>query len=434
MELAEELWHDGHMNWSPIDYPSTLLIECENAIIVREMQEIIAEQMRSPPENDSHVCQLEMGQGKTSVIVPIVAAFLASDERKLVRIVVDKPQAAIMRRILLDKLGGSLNLMITDLPFDRCQQPTITVATAWLNTLQKALKTRSILLMQPEHILSLKLMAIEAKITATDAAPILLGIQDFFNEHSRDIIDESDAIFDPKLELVYPMGVPRPLPFPERSYIIQEVLRLTAKLAPQVKHHLPEAIEVTNHGTGYFPRINILRNEAADHLLGLIAECVVNKGLAGLSSANLAQPLKSAIEGYITKPQPYDHDITSVEKSLFWTDATKETIYLLRGLFADGILRSVLSTKRYRVNFGVSTRTPPTLLSVPFLHKDTPSPRTEFSHPDVLILLTCLNYYYSGLSTDQLFDTFAQLAKHDQLDREYQDWVLTSRPSLKTVF
>ena len=37
------------------------------------------------------------------------------------------------------------------------------------------------------------------------------------------------------------------------------------------------------------------------------------------------------------------------------------------------------------------------LTAVPFVGKDVPSPKSEFSHPDVLIGLTALAYRYQGL-------------------------------------
>lgn len=79
-ELAEELRNSGHQNWSPMDFPETLLLEAESGLLVREVQEEIANQMRQPPNDANTVMQLNMGEGKSSVIVPIIAAFLAQGE------------------------------------------------------------------------------------------------------------------------------------------------------------------------------------------------------------------------------------------------------------------------------------------------------------------------------------------------------------------
>ena len=59
----------------------------------------------------------------------------------------------------------------------------------------------------------------------------------------------------------------------------------------------------------------------------------------------------------------------------------------------------MFSTKRWRVNYGLdTTRTPSTALAVPYRSKDSPSPRSEFSHSDVVLILTLLSQYYGGLS------------------------------------
>ena len=52
-----------------------------------------------------------------------------------------------------------------------------------------------------------------------------------------------------------------------------------------------------------------------------------------------------------------------------------------------------------------------------------PSLRAEFSHPDVAIALTCLSYYYGGLTRDQVLLCFDLLAKLDSPEMEYDHWV-----------
>src|SRR5712672_727068 len=55
--------------------------------------------------------------------------------------------------------------------------------------------------------------------------------------------------------------------------------------------------------------------------------------------------------------------------------------------------------------------------------QDVPSLRAEFAHPDVTITLTCLSYYYGGLSKDQLLLCFELLTKLDDPEMEYDHWV-----------
>ena len=52
-----------------------------------------------------------------------------------------------------------------------------------------------------------------------------------------------------------------------------------------------------------------------------------------------------------------------------------------------------------------------------------PSLRAEFGHPDVAIALTCLSYYYGGLTKEQLLQCFDLLTKLDNPNMEYDQWI-----------
>jgi hypothetical protein len=49
--------------------------------------------------------------------------------------------------------------------------------------------------------------------------------------------------------------------------------------------------------------------------------------------------------------------------------------------------------------------------------------RAEFGHPDMAIALTCLSYYYGGLTKEQVLRCFDLLAKLDNPTMEYDQWV-----------
>jgi hypothetical protein len=52
-----------------------------------------------------------------------------------------------------------------------------------------------------------------------------------------------------------------------------------------------------------------------------------------------------------------------------------------------------------------------------------PSLKAEFGHPDVAITLTCLSYYYGGLSQAQVLQCLERLFKLDDPTHEYDQWV-----------
>ncbi|KAK0703137.1 hypothetical protein B0T26DRAFT_624987, partial [Lasiosphaeria miniovina] len=77
-------------------------------------------------------------------------------------------------------------------------------------------------------------------------------------------------------------------------------------------------------------------------------------------------------------------------------------LLLLRGIIAGGVLKFCLG-KRWRVNFGLFyNRNPLTGLAEPYYAKDSPAPRAEYAHPDVVIVLSCISYCCEGVSNSAL--------------------------------
>jgi len=245
-ELIAELQNPGHKNWDPSQYPESLLLEVESGIVIREMQENIAVQMRSPESGKNAVMQLNMGEGKSSVIVPIVASSLA-DGARLVRIIVAKPQSKQMFQMLVTKLGGLLNRRVYHMPFSR----SLKLGKAEVDKIgilcRECKANGGVLLVHPEHVLSFKLMGLECMNTGKEATgSSLLGTQSFFDSSSRDIVDESDENFSVKFELIYTMGTQRPIELsPERWTCIQQVLEVVRKFAPGVKKAFPLSMDMT---------------------------------------------------------------------------------------------------------------------------------------------------------------------------------------------
>jgi len=243
VDLISEIRNTGHVNWEPHEYPESLLLEVESGILIREVQEQIAGQMRDPKDTRNArnvVVQLNMGEGKSSLIVPIVAAALANGSQ-LVRVVVAKPQSKQIAQMMIAKLGGLLDRRVYYMPFSRALKPSGTVANAIRDVLQECMSRGGILMVQPEHILSFKLMALESNILGDEGiGASLLSTQDFFDQSSRDLVDESDENFSVKFELVYTIGTQRPVEMsPERWLCIHEVLELMRKYGQATAHKLP---------------------------------------------------------------------------------------------------------------------------------------------------------------------------------------------------
>ncbi len=452
-DLQRELSNPGdHDNpdWDPMKYPENLLLEIEQGIIIRPVQNEIASVMRSPPAEENSVMQLNMGEGKSSVIVLIVAAALACDGR-LVRVVVAKPQSSQMTHMLISRLGGLINRRVFYLPISR----SIRLSEGDVRTIRGIIDTcRSeggVLLVQPEHLLSFKLMGIDRSWTENGENKDTLGskiveLHQEFESASRDIVDESDENFSVKFELVYTMGSQEAVEMsPDRWILIQELLgltetvvrRLTAGNTPDSAQDVCGGLLFEDYGAGRVPVMRVLGELAGRELIKTLATEVCRLGVRGLPVQHQTAQMRRAVVNYLLLEKAPQGDVKMVENAdtgFFGNPATKGALLLLRGLLGKGVLLFALAQKRFRVNYGLAPdRQPPTMLAVPYRAKDMPSLRSEFSHPDVVIVLTCLSYYYRGLSDSELYTCLELLNNSDQAEEEYGRWAAAC-PQLPSSF
>jgi hypothetical protein len=201
------------------------------------------------------------------------------------------------------------------------------------------------------------------------------------NRNTRDIVDESDENFNAKFELVYTMGCQEPIEFTPKGWIIvQRILDLLPQRAKQIKENVPDSIEFNDRLDGGYPRIRTLSEKATQLLLDKVAQHVCTYGFAGLPMARQPEKVRHDLQQYVSQESLTPDEIAAVEQGSFWEGEFKESLLLVRGLIAGGVLRFALSSKRWRVNYGIDTnRKPKCRLAVPFRSKDCPSPQSEFS-------------------------------------------------------
>ncbi|KAJ0335022.1 hypothetical protein COL922a_009890 [Colletotrichum nupharicola] len=80
--------------------------------------------------------------------------------------------------------------------------------------------------------------------------------------------------------------------------------------------------------------------------------------------------------------------------------------------------------KRWNVQYGLHPLRDP--IAVPYHAKGVPSEQSEWGHPDVAILFTCLAFYYDGISVSQLTQSLEHLLKSDDPSAEYDKWTQTT--------
>ncbi|KAG1894551.1 uncharacterized protein F5891DRAFT_714827 [Suillus fuscotomentosus] len=421
VDFFKQLDSEECEGFDPELYPDWFLIQIESQFLARPVQVKVALEMMSPCTGGNTSLQLNMGEGKSYVIVPLAAAAL-SDGHKLVRVIVLKSLSAQMFQLLVERLSGLAQRRIFYIPFSRALSIDSSKVQMYRGLMQECMDAKGILVVQPDHILSFQLMAVDRQLSPQiEAAEDMLRTQLWLDNHTRDILDESDEILHVRYQLVYTAGLQRSLQgHPERWTTTQQVLSLVVKHAARLMSEFPSHSEVSIREHGVFPFIRILHPTAGNALVQWIAEDVINGALENIGFDQASPHMKEAVCCFIANENVSNTCVSVVE------DRYRDTIVwpgllVLRGLLAYGILVHTIKERRWRVDYGLAPKR--TMLAVPFRAKDMPSLRAEFGHPDIAVTLTCLSYYYAGLTLQQLMLCFELLLKQDDPALEYESWV-----------
>ncbi|KAL0253421.1 hypothetical protein SLS55_010400 [Diplodia seriata] len=414
----KEAEESGHQSWSATDFPDWLLIEIENNLTIREVQAEVARKMIQPDGGQNAVLQLNMGEGKSSVIVPMVMTAL-SDGKTLGRLVVLKPLLRQTLDLLSERMGGLVDRRIFHAPFNRDIRLDLSqVAQLW-DYYEQCRNDQCIIVTLPEHMMSFRLMGRELLRTKPQLAWKLMDLDAWLDATCRDILDESDAILDPRFQLVYSIGNQRIMDGqPDRWVITQRLLALFASEAYRLQTEGSRDIEVDFRGRS-FPMITFLNHDVGHILLDRVVEQIGRGKLLGISLLHCSAAVRQAVLQFIRESSVCESTLTLVEQE-FGSSASWKILLLCRGLIANNVLLFALQQKRWLVNYGLDLSR--CRMAVPYRAKGVPSISAEFGHPDVAIVLTCLSYYYSGLTSTQLRHAFENLFRESDPSSEYALW------------
>lgn len=323
---------------------------------------------------------------------------------------------------LAQRLGGLVGRQVYYMPFSRKTPVDQTILSQIQALYEECLKTRGVLLVQPEFLLSFKLMGIERLTSGDDLlSPKLLGTQKWLEENARDLLDESDEILDVKFQLIYTIGNQRNMDGqPDRWLLTQSLFDLVDKHATAMASSCPEAIEVERRSDASFPVVRLLSSDAGARLISEVLEDVVGSKLPGLNLERWALADTGILRHFLQDIEIADQHCSDIAGLCRGDVSLTKKLLLLRGLIAHKVLLFILRGKRWSVNFGQHPSR--CLVAVPYRAKGVPAATAEFGHPDVTIALTCLTYYYAGLSNHQTRLCFELLQKSDDPSLEYQNW------------
>ena len=410
----------GHDNWRPRDYPDWLLLEIESNILIRPDQVKVALATISPPSGSNSVLQMNMGQGKTSCIIPLAAAVLA-DASSLLRVIVPRPLLLQMAVILQQRLGGLLGRSIKHVPFSRRTPTDSATVDAYQEIHRRVLVERGVVLALPEHILSLKLSGQQKLLDGFKAeARHLIDVQQWLDKTARDILDECDHTLAVKTQLIYPSGAQKTVDgHPNRWKTAETLFQIVKDEIRHTARDFPKGIDVKERPGNGFPIIHFLQKPAEDAMIQHLIDVICKGKSPLLSMGEGTSERRVAVEMLLRERRITRKDVTGLFRRSDNDTALRNDLLLLRGLLVHRILLMVLK-RRWNVQYGLHPNRDP--VAVPFLSKGIPSEQAEFGHVDVSLTLTCLSFYFSGLRHDQLRQSFEHLLKSDDPDTEYNRW------------
>ncbi|KAF1972673.1 hypothetical protein BU23DRAFT_643344 [Bimuria novae-zelandiae CBS 107.79] len=420
-QLEDERMNQGHENWDPVARPDWLLLEIDGDIMIRPEQVEVANATISPSSGGNSVVQLLMGRGKTSCII------LLADKQSLMRILIPRSLLLQSAQVMKIKLGGLVGREVLHIPFSRRTQTDGRLFKSY-RQLHKDLRNRGgVLLALPENILSFKLSGLQRLCDERlQDGTFMVKMQHWLDRNARDVLDECDVSLAIRTQLIYPSGSQIMVDgHPLRWQTIQAILRLLRSYLPELQFRFPRSIEVIQRAYGGFPLVHFLRCDVEDHLVSRIVDDVCKGQLPSLPCAEIPAPSQADIRTFISEQTMNSRVMLNVYGMFKDKQHLLKLLYLLRGLFVHRILLSTLK-KLWNVQFGLHPQRDP--VAVPYLAKGVPKPTSEWGHPDVAIILTCLSFYYQGIDLTQFRQAFEQLSKSDEPSIEYDKWMTIDLP------
>lgn len=379
--LEEERMNVGHSNWRVDEYPDWLLLEVESNLLIRETQVEVALAIISPESQANSVLQLNMGQGKTSIIIPMVAVLLA-DGKNLMRISVPKALLQQTAQLLHGRLGGLVGRDICHVPFSR-RTPTKEEHIKLFHKIHHDIKkNRGVMICLPEHQMSFMLSGLQRVLDQRiPEANMMIRVQNWLKSCARDVLDECDHTLAVKTQLIYPSGSQMAVDgHPHRWLIAEQILSLVDMHLHDLSASFPHSIEVVRRHHGGFPFVFFLRPDVEEEMIKRLKYDIC-QGSRGIIPIDTLEPAdRIAVKEFLSGGKVRQSSLDRISRLCPDRPHVKQTIYLLRGFFIHRILVMALK-KRYNVQYGLHPSRDP--VAVPFHAKGVPSEQSEFGHADV---------------------------------------------------
>jgi hypothetical protein len=333
--------------------------------------------------------------------------------------------------MLRHTITGLCQKSIVYLPFSRNLHFDETGANHVQQLLEDSTTKGSIWLCEPEHALSNKLLGLDRilhKSTGTEIGHKLIQGQIWLHEHIRDIIDECDEVLHTKQQVLYTIGQQQFLDAaPLRWDVTQKFLGLVAHYIQKWKlGHLLLQTEGPI-AKGSFPHIRLRSEDGLNFLTQTFMSSIQEEYWSIPPHLKPFAWRIATMQRFSERDEEIIQECNDIVRPEW---QTIQTLMIIHGMIHSNMLLRALTDKRWRVHYGLDLKR--SWLAVPYRAKDLPSPRSEFGHPDVTIIFTCLSYYYGGLDDDMMLQAFKHLMMSDTPEQTYKEWILPSLSEIPT--
>ena len=442
-------------------HPWWLVLESEQRIAIRANQlavwKMFDDGLRSG--KSSLITQLTMGEGKTKVIIPMMVLedllgkqkSQNEDSVRVCCIVVMGSLLADCRQYYRNILsGGAFALPVCEIPFNRAIAANDSAVLATLRHTATYGLDKAIFLLAREHLLSFMQKKRELA-TCTQTLDVASRLKIFGANTTKYILDESDELLSHTFRLVYSIDASSEAPERDlRCEASQLLLGAIHTVATDATFLGAEYFTCENYGhhsddSTVFASVRLKRDFASRQQTGVPLAQDMEAAHGSLREAifkAVVEEQRKMREFYPSfwwlgrDSEEYRRGIvdpSSTEK-MPEVGRMREAYLILRGLIGHGIAEFCLS-RLLNVEYGDPS--PERIaregkrLAVPYDAANVPSPRNEFAHIDVQIMLTYLAAYHHGLTFPQFGEALTaliNLESRSTMVLQYSLWHQSSRP------
>lgn len=350
-----------------------------------------------------------------------MAASIIANGDQLARLIIPKALLLPTAQVLMLRVGGLLGKSVLHIPFSRKSPTSIDMMDKYIRFHQETKRRRGVVLTTPESKLSYQLSGLQRLKDGHVAEALkMIEFQGWLTKNAREIMDESDFTLAVKTQLIYPSGSREALDgHPQRWQVVENLLQLIEDHLPDLQKKFKNSLNLVARDGG-FPIAHILDVKVEEELNRWLIQDIAKGTTPFLRLDRQVTPrLYAQIIDALSNRNTTCDTIEGLSSKFSDPPSAYKNLLLVHGLLGNGILVLCIK-KRWNVQYGLHPKRDP--IAVPYEAKGVPHEQSEFGHPDVAIGLTCLSFYYAGISMKQARESLREVLKSEDPAAEFDRW------------